>query len=286
MPSIPYDATHRALLSPGDGDSLFLSPTQRDPSSLAALCAECSRLAYVGFDESDDELSRLQKALQAAGLRGLKPFNDNEKNTGTQAFGAICENDDLLVAFRGTQAKKPSDLRTDLRAPMVPWRFGGQAHAGFVAAFSSIESELDTFIQAHLGAHRLIVTGHSLGAALATLAASRWRGATLVTFGSPRVGDAAFVGTIPAGNVQRFVNCCDFVTTVPPEWLLGYVHCGALSYIDENGQRRSDVNAPVSPEERAILDAKFAVAHLLDPADLKDRELADHTPINYIRAFT
>src|SRR2546430_3865218 len=32
----------------------------------------------------------------------------------------------------------------------------------------------------------------------------------------------------------RYVDCCDLVTRVPPEFL-GYVHVGALRYIDRNG---------------------------------------------------
>ena len=43
---------------------------------------------------------------------------------------------------------------------------------------------------------RLILAGHSLGAALATLAATVFPPALLVTLGSPRVGDAEFVAAL------------------------------------------------------------------------------------------
>src|SRR5262249_24026820 len=63
-------------------------------------------------------------------------------------------------------------------------------------------------------------TGHSLGAALATLALSRFNGgqASLYTVGSPRVGNARFCERVlqKSGNqVFRFVNNNDLVTHVP-----------------------------------------------------------------------
>ena len=66
---------------------------------------------------------------------------------------------------------------------------------------------------------RLVFAGHSLGAAVATLAASMFQGSqpTLVTFGSPRVGDADFVAGLARVTPLRHVECCDIVTRVPPE---------------------------------------------------------------------
>jgi hypothetical protein len=63
----------------------------------------------------------------------------------------------------------------------------------------------------------LLVTGHSLGAALATLAAVDLLPDKLITFGSPRVGDANLAGWFNQIAVHRFVNCCDVVGRVPPE---------------------------------------------------------------------
>lgn len=284
MPSIPYDPTKQALLSPGDRPSLFLEPERLDRSSLPAVCAECSRLAYVEFEASTSERDRLAQALAAADISGLKTFDDTA--TDTQAFGAICKNGDVLVAFRGTEPKKLLDLKADVWATTRGWQFGGRVHVGFLNCFLAVESALDAFIQAHLGTGRLVVTGHSLGAALATLSASRWRGAKLVTFGSPRVGDVDFVATVSDVDVQRFVNCCDAVTTVPPELLAGYTHCGDLCYIDEAGLLQPSVTQPPSFGARTKLELQFFVRHALKPANVKVRSLADHAPINYIRAFT
>src|SRR4029079_18351453 len=80
---------------------------------------------------------------------------------------------------------------------------------------------------------RLLITGHSLGAALGTLAASLRNPDGLVTFGSPKVGDADFCKTLSAVHVTRYMNCCDIVCRVPPG--PGFEHVGALRYIDRSG---------------------------------------------------
>jgi len=63
----------------------------------------------------------------------------------------------------------------------------------------------------------LITTGHSLGAALAQLAAVAYRADAVYTFGSPRAGNGAFAKRHEAQcPVFRFENCFDPVTMVPP----------------------------------------------------------------------
>jgi hypothetical protein len=91
-------------------------------------------------------------------------------------------------------------------------------HEGFVDALSKVQKELGTALPP-VGSGSILITGHSLGAGLATLAAAalRERHPRLITFGSPRVGDADFARSIAADSVARFVNCCDLVTRVPPE---------------------------------------------------------------------
>jgi len=79
------------------------------------------------------------------------------------------------------------------------------------------------------------ITGHSLGAALATLAAHRYGAAqVLYSFGSPLVGDAEFRNRFRATHF-RVVNNTDIVTRVPPE-ALGYRHVGDMISIDGTGR--------------------------------------------------
>src|SRR5207248_1383780 len=88
--------------------------------------------------------------------------------------------------------------------------------------------------------NEIFFTGHSLGAALATLAISRFAGgnASLYTFGSPRCGNLTFaqrLGEHATLGEFRFVDHCDLVTRVPPAGL-GYSHGAANLYcLDESG---------------------------------------------------
>lgn len=77
----------------------------------------------------------------------------------------------------------------------------------------------------------LLVTGHSLGGAIAQLAAldlaSQGYNVTLVTFGSPRVGDVQFadmlVKTVP--RVYRVTHSRDPIVHVPYVFM-GFLHAG------------------------------------------------------------
>jgi len=146
----------------------------------------------------------------------------------------------LAVAFRGTESDEWPDILTDARFAQVPWRTG-QVHAGFAAAISDIWPPLSAALKAAAG-RTVWFCGHSLGAALATLAADRFpdtRG--VCTFGSPRVGDPEFTRSFTsrfAGRAFRYVNDHDVVTHVPPPVLLPWIyqHVDPRRLIDADGQ--------------------------------------------------
>lgn len=195
---------------------------------------EASTLAY-----SEEEFAR-EKFVQA-GLTEVKFFS----GSGTQCYVASNE-DFVIVAFRGTEIRLRkgkmdfqnivADIMTDSDILLVPSGQGGKVHEGFKKALDEVWEErgLRQYICSKDNGHRTIwFTGHSLGAALATLAADRYgnvRG--LYTFGSPRVGDEPFKNDFYI-NTYRIVNNNDIVARVPPEGL--YRHVGNLKYIDENG---------------------------------------------------
>lgn len=130
----------------------------------------------------------------------------------------------------------------------------------------------------------LVLTGHSLGGALATLAASVLRPDLLVTLGSPRVGDAAFAATLDGIRIVRLKHCADLVTTVPPT-ALGYQHVGERLYIDASGTVQADATDARIRADVVTAEALYLVGPALAAGNVKLRGLADHAPINYLRAF-
>ena len=284
MPNIPYDPGHAAVYQPELRESLFHAGA---PGSDAALATEAARLAYVRFEESAEQAQRLRAALAATGFDAPALFN--HAATDGQAFGTLRADGLALLVFRGTQPDKRADLLSDADFRHSAWELGaGSVHMGFAETARGLWQQIEPWLEgAAAGRKRLVVCGHSLGAAIATLLAAPARADLLLTIGSPRVGDAEFVAGLqatPGLAITRIVNCSDAVTRVPPS-LLGFEHAGAPTYIDRHGGLHADPSQALidGDSEAASLDYLAHVA-LRDGA-LAARELADHAPINYIRAF-
>jgi pimeloyl-ACP methyl ester carboxylesterase len=129
---------------------------------------------------------------------------------------------EAILALRGTDTL--ADAATDaLLADLSPATAGG-VHSGFARAWTSSVGRVDELLPAHaLGALTVHCIGHSLGGALATLAADHLsrRGAQvkLYTFGSPRVGGADFcdqlTNRVGRDNIFRVYHPADPVAMVP-----------------------------------------------------------------------
>ncbi|PIA39813.1 hypothetical protein AQUCO_02600342v1 [Aquilegia coerulea] len=200
-------------------------------------------------------------------------WNEYLKSDDTQAF--ICcdrkENAQLIiVAFRGTEPFSGKDWATDLDLSWMSMGEMGRAHVGFMKAlglqdekdyqkgwpknyagsrklaYYTIRSTLKTLLQQNRNA-RIIVTGHSLGGALAILFPSilvlhqeediMTSLLGVYTFGQPRVGDKDFGDYMKAKlNVifkryYRVVYRYDVVPRVPfDDPISKFVHFGGCVY--------------------------------------------------------
>jgi hypothetical protein len=121
----------------------------------------------------------------------------------------------------------------------------GQVHQGFSNIYNTLRDTIYDAIKVaakQINAEYLIFGGHSLGAAIATLAYSDNRNTSQVTnsycytFGGPRVGNVTYANYVSSlGNYHRIVNLADVITDLPfsvmpnfdqREQVLIYKHAG------------------------------------------------------------
>ncbi len=240
-----------------------------------------SRAAYEGdvraAPDQDPDWSSL-------GLTNFQTVSSSK--TGTQSF--VAWNDELaVVAFRGTEPDQIEDVLTDITLRLTENNDGPRpvsVHEGFWEAFESVRDKIRSFVQPHAN-KKIFVTGHSLGAALATLAARdlKLQGISihsLHTFGSPRVGDNRFASTFPVSRAFRFVNGDDVVPLVPPDaWFFArFQHVGDFNHLTPQG---------LVVDETKWGEIKDRFANLLttrgnDFKKLMPSALADHQISGYI----
>ena len=283
MPSIPYDPTRRALYTPAVSPApLFVADRTYTDEQIAV---EAARLAYLKAEQSEAELVTLAGALALLSFAPPVLFSDSP--TGGQAFGAFRAADGLaLLAFRGTQPDEATDIQADLSATLTRWtERAGRVHKGFAGRWRALRGPIEQWLGTQAAARsRLLLCGHSLGGALATLSASVWTPAQLITIGSPRVGNEEFVQTVDAAKTKRFVNCCDLVTQVPPELPSLYVHVTHKTYIDRKGAVHDNPEADFVSDDRTRARARYLVEESWKLGNVVVRDMADHAPINYARA--
>jgi len=282
---IPYDPSYAALLRPESRPALedFSAGWERD-----VVCAELSRLAYIRFDEGHaDELAA---ALARAGFTEPRTFSGRYSDSGidrdAQAFATTIPGEAAFVAFRGTQADKWRDLVSDLDFLPAEWGGPGKVHRGFWKAYASLRDPIAAWVAEQPPAP-LVITGHSLGAAMATLMAAEQPRAELVTFGSPRVGTTPFVALFAGRNARRYVDCTDAVAMVPPEGLLDARHLESLVYIDSAGRLHSPPpdRAAIARDRRSARLAYLRKCGWKFWKNVPSRFGADHAPINYVSAL-
>lgn len=153
-------------------------------------------------------------------------------------IGVLLRNgSDHYLIFRGTLAAM--EWYHDMLFTQKQWSNGNSekllVHSGFNDLFDTIRTAVDLAIDgAQIGKGKLTITGHSLGAGLANLSAleSCDHKPRLITFGSPRVGNAAFSKKLAKCVLfhQRIEHIFDPIPNLPPESVKplysDYAHAG------------------------------------------------------------
>lgn len=210
----------------------------------ALTLADFSHLAYFGP-------AYVEKQLK---LWGYEPFRwVEDKKTDTQAL-VTGKGSHLVVCFRGTSSGK--DALVDTRF-LKTKAFGGRGkvHRGFNKALDSVWPQVQAAVD-ELGADKKIfVSGHSLGAALAQLAAHRFALsdhsiAGVYVYGSPRIGNPEFrdaYNELLEAKTFLHINNTDIVARIPPR-ILGFRHLGGTPRQFDEGHILTEL-----PKPKAIL---------------------------------
>lgn len=158
----------------------------------AILLATCCELTYEQYKQNG--IFQIPDGFQY-----VQGFQAKAIQT-TEWFGFILESEDtVIIAFRGTQSDP--DWVIDSLVNQKPYPYAsnsGSVHNGFLSIYESCrDSIMDMLVS--LSSHKtLLVTGHSLGGALAALhildarVNTSFSRCSLYTFASPKVGDIAF----------------------------------------------------------------------------------------------
>jgi triacylglycerol lipase len=265
-------------------------------------------LAQLSYE---DENTKQDSVLKQWGVRRIASFNQPLLSvlpmSSTDGFVARNENT-VFIAFKGTDPLLTVNWVTNFK--FLPNKLG--IHEGFGEALNAVWSDIIAALEQSKPISRLLTTGHSLGAALAALCASRLTRETGVTaeaiygFGMPRVGNPAFAAAYNAllgDRTYRFVYGSDIVPTVPPaesgfSHVGRYLPCEANQRFAANALSAKPSDAPAFVE--GLLSGMEAGLHQLFfgrgtiPADsdliirasqLLPPGLADHLPDRYWRAL-
>lgn len=258
------------LLHPGDATDFFAReiflPFEPQATAVynrvnALWLAELSRLVYRHDAEENNPPPQPTRTsfLKTAKFRQRKFFLSKETDTQAMLVESITQPPYAVLVFRGTE-QHIKDFVIDLKiGKILLGKSKKDTHQGFTDALDSVWGEIKDELSKLTCP--VFFTGHSLGAALATLAAARHAPQAVYTFGSPRVGNAAFAASLGSLPIHRVIDDEDVVTTLPPEEL-GFRHVGVQQLLKEQ-------------KSKSFLDW---LGWLITPL----KPLADHAPINYV----
>jgi triacylglycerol lipase len=265
-------------------------------------------LAQLSYE---DETEKQDQILEHWGLKRVvsynRPFPSVLPMPSTGGF--VARNDDgTFIVFQGTDPLLLANWVSDFN--FLPNRLG--IHQGFHEALDVAWNDITKALERSRPIPRLFIAGHSLGAALAALCASRVADElgimpeAVYGFGMPRVGTPSFAATYNkklGSRTYRLVHGDDIVPTVPPT-RFGFCHVGRCVVckaqqtfaIDKLSAEPNDappfVESWLSGMKAGI--RRFFFRHGLLPADphpiiqasrLLPPGFSDHLPDRYWRAL-
>ncbi|TKW40672.1 hypothetical protein SEVIR_1G260900v4 [Setaria viridis] len=241
-------ARHRGLMLPDRSyrptrslfatSALSMPPWAKRPNTPEWLTQQSNWIGYVAVCESEREVARMGRRDIAIVLRGTATCLEWAENLRASLVPLDGESSDGADAG----AEEPKVARGFLSLYKTA---GEKVKSLSEEVMDEVRRLMDKYKGEELS---ITVVGHSLGAALALLVADEVATSipdappvAVVSFGGPKVGNAAFVDRLGSSgkvNVLRIVNAGDVVTKVPgvaprlPHKKEQYHHVGAELRID------------------------------------------------------
>ena len=287
MKPLQTDTGWNGLTRPGEATDHFaidplppFSPDSKEFSLANAFwLSEIARLIYRRNIDETGEIpvgpSR-GKILASVGLREALFLRRQDTQCALLRTAPHRRPPFAVLVFRGTTGLRNWFLDLDVRPERIAPRV--VVHRGFKEALNQVWQDLQPHIDKL--SEPLFITGHSMGGALAQLAAWYRQPHAVYSFGAPRVGDAGFAARLAAVPNYRLVNDRDVVALLPPSsQLLSFQPAGRLVHIDRKGRvcKMEENGAAATCWESGRLSVTVPHARWYNPPGF----LVDHAPINY-----
>jgi len=210
------------------------------PSKSSGMAGVLATLSNYIYEDPDEFKSKARNLLgDDVSVNFVNGPYDTE-------VGLVESDQSLYVVFRGSESGE--DWSQNLKGGLVPTTLGGYSvnvHSGFLENFRGVEDEVRNFLDG-TGDKKVYFAGHSLGAALAQLAALNFDGSSnTYTYAPPPIGDDSWVNAMSSSGVRDrticFINPDDAVPFVA-ETLDSNMFAGAISWLADLFSGDSDIS--------------------------------------------
>jgi len=270
----------------------------------AVAMAWMSQLSYETAGRNDAKIKTIADRWSLQATVFAHTFSSKLPMTSARGIVAVGAKA-IVVAFTGTEPLSLHDWILDFEVRLSV----DDVQSGYQAAVDGAWGAIKPAIEANVADGKaLFFAGHSMGGALAVIAAARAAKenvdvTAVYTLGGARSGGAAFAGAYPPGDrTFRLVYGDDMVTALPP-LLLGYRHVGRM-LLCPRGKTFSEATLSPAGEDNRHLDSILLTGF----GDLTDRQgltrkyplrspeiaaffrllppgIADHIPDSYLDAL-
>ena len=186
--------------------------------------------------------------------------------------GRFVDTNTLFISFRGSETIENwiDDAQFSLTCPYDNTNIC--VETGFYKVFEYMKNDIQSAIETNVNQYNIkniLFTGHSLGAAVATLMAYHFANENLnielVTFGSPRIGNIEFVNDFPKIVSYRITHYYDIVPHVPQQFL-HYNHIPHELWYNEDNTELKDCN-DMNLEEDPLCSNSCGPIHCTSTSD-------------------